>query len=175
MAAQDIICHMCGFKNPGNAQRCSACGAKLETLGPADLTAEELEAKRHQQEGFEWKWAFVAFAVYMVLQGLVLVALDFVIDAYDPQGLPGLLISAAVWFVGGIIVGFISPGKTFIEPAVGALFAVVPTVAWLMHIDQVYQLSILAYVIGGLLGVMITLFGAFLGEKLQMSTRGHAA
>jgi len=174
MAPTEIVCPVCGFKNAANAARCTSCGARVETLGPADLTDEELHAKRHQQEGFEWKWALVAFGIYMTLQGLILVALPFVITTYDPQGLPGLLISGAVWFVGGIVVGFVSPGKTFIEPAVGALLAVVPTVVWLNHIADVHQLSLLAYIIGGLLGVMITLFGAFVGEKLQMGTRGHA-
>jgi len=174
MAAKHLICHMCGFKNGAASKRCSSCGARLEALGSTDLTEEEAFERRHQQDGFEWKWVFIAFGVYFVMQAIILVALDFVIDAYDPQGLPGLIISAAVWFVGGMIVGFISPGKTFLEPAVGALFAVVPTVGWLMLIDEVYNLSMLAYIIGGLLGVMVTLFGAFLGEKVQMLTRGHA-
>ena len=95
-----------------------------------------------------------------------------VIEAYDPQGLPGLLISAGVWFVGGILVGWISPGKTFIEPAVGALIAVVPTLLWLNHIADVYELSLLANITGGMIGVMVTLLGGFIGEKIQMSTRG---
>ena len=33
----------------------------------------------------------------------------------------------------GILVGWISPGKTFLEPAAGALVAVVPTVWWLVY------------------------------------------
>ncbi len=174
MAAQEIVCPVCGFKNPSTAERCASCGARVEALGNADLTEEEEYARRHQQDTFEWKWAFIAFAVYLSLQAVFLVGLYLVIPTYDPQGLPGLMISAAVWFFGGIIVGFISPGKTFIEPAVGALLAVVPTVGWLMYIEDVAQLSLLAYIIGGLLGVMVTLFGAFIGEKLQMVTRGHA-
>ena len=145
----------------------------MEALGAAELSAEEEHAKRHQQEGFEWKWVIVSFAIYFVLQAFFLGALPIVISNYDPQGLSGLMISAAVWFVGGIIVGFVSPGKIFIEPAVGALLAVVPTIAWIMYISDVFQLSVLAYVVSGLLGVMITLFGAFLGEKIQMGIRGH--
>lgn len=174
MAASEIVCPMCGFKNPAEASRCASCGARVEALSSSDMTEEELHAKRHQQEGFEWKWVFVAFGIYMILQAIVLVAMPLVITMYDPQGAPGLLISAAVWFVGGILVGFVSPGKTFLEPAVGAMLAAVPTIGWLMHISEVQPLSLLAAIIGGLLGVMITLFGAFLGEKLQMGTRGHA-
>lgn len=173
-ATTEVVCPMCGFKNPANAARCASCGARVESLSSTDLTEEELHARRHQQEGFEWKWVAVSFAIYMVLQAIVLVALPMVIYQYDPQGAPGLLISAGVWFVGGIVVGWVSPGKTFLEPAVGALAAAVPTIAYLLHISEVQPLSLLAGIIGGLLGVMITLFGAFLGEKIQGGSRGHA-
>ncbi len=174
MASKDIICAMCGFKNQGSPARCASCGAKLDEHVGVELTEEEEHARRHQQESFEWKWVFVAFSIHMVLQAIILVALPIVITAYDPQGTPGMLISAAVWFVGGIITGVISPGKTFVEPAVGAFLAAAPTVAWLMHIDHLYQIPMPLYIVGGLIGVMITLFGAFLGEKIQMGTRGHA-
>lgn len=174
-AASEVVCPMCGFKNPANAARCASCGARVEELGTGDLSDEELHAKRHQQEGFEWKWVGVSFGIYIALQAITLMVLPLVISQYDPQGAPGLLISAGVWFVGGIVVGFVSPGKTFLEPAVGAMIAAVPTVAYLMYISEVHKVSLLAGIIAGLLGVMITLFGAFLGEKMQMGTRGHAA
>lgn len=174
-----IVCHVCGFKNEATAERCVSCGAKLEELSGAYSTEEEAK-KKSQQEGFAIQWAAIAFVVYLVLQAVVLVALPFVIDAYDPQGFSALMVSVAVWFVGGILVGWISPGRTFIEPAVGALFAVVPTVWWLVqttpsapeHLGGGFQLTMPAYVIGGLLGGMISLFGAFLGERLQDMTRG---
>ncbi|MEM9072208.1 MAG: zinc-ribbon domain-containing protein [Myxococcota bacterium] len=172
MADKEITCTICGAKNSPDAVRCTSCGAKIDVLERA-LSAEEEHARRYQQESFEWKWVFVSFGIYAALQAVALVALPMVIDSYDPQGLPGLLISAAVWFVGGAVVGLISPGKTFIEPAVGALLAVVPTLLWLNHIADVYQLSLLANIVGGMIGVMVTLLGGFLGEKLQMSTRGH--
>lgn len=173
-ATTEVVCPMCGFKNPANAARCASCGAKVEALSSSDLTEEELQARRHQQDGFEWKWVFVSFAIYMVMQAIVLAVLPLFIYQYDPQGAPGLLISAGVWFVGGIVVGFVSPGKTFLEPAVGALIAAIPTIAYLLSISEVQPLSLLAGIIGGLLGVMITLFGAFIGEKIQGGSRGHA-
>jgi hypothetical protein len=173
MATDRVICTMCGAPNDPGAERCLSCGARLDALGAREMTQEEELEQRHQQETFEWKWVFVAFGVYMVLQAIVLVGLPQVIPTYDPQGLAGLVISAAVWFAGGILVGVMSPGKTFVEPAVGALLAVPPTILYLSHIADVYQLSELAYIVGGLLGVMMTLFGAFLGEKLQVSLAGE--
>lgn len=172
-AANEIICPVCGSKNAPNAARCVSCGARLEALGGGDYTDEELAARKHQQEGFEWKWAVLAVIVYMFLQGIILGVLPRVISAFDPQGINGLFISVAVWFVGGILVGVISPGKTFLEPAVGALIAVVPTIAYLMWITpEGFEPSFLAYIVLGLLGAMISLLGAFIGEKIQMTMRG---
>ncbi|MEM7448751.1 MAG: zinc ribbon domain-containing protein [Myxococcota bacterium] len=170
MAAPDqIVCAVCGAKNPANAKRCNSCGARIEEIR-SEYEDDELLARQNQQDGFEWKWVFISFSIYMLLQTVILGVLPLVIDAYDPQGLPGLLISAGLWFLGGIIVGMISPGKTFFEPAVGAMIAVLPTIAYLWWIADVYELSMLAYITGGLLGVMVTLPGAFLGEKIQGNT-----
>ena len=177
-----IVCHVCGFKNDPKAERCVSCGAKLEELAGAYSAEEELK-KKSQQEGFNIMWAGIAFVVHLVLQAIVLVALPMAIDAYDPQGFSALMVSMGVWLFGGILVGWISPGKTFLEPAAGALIAVVPTVWWLVqttpaapeHLGGGFQLTMPAYVIGGLLGGMISLFGAFIGEKLQEVTRGRPA
>ena len=169
MASSDgIVCSICGAQNEGNQARCTSCGAKLDPLDGRALTAEEAHARRHQQEGFHWKWVVVAVSIYLVLQAIALVVLPQVIDAYEPEGLAALVISAAIWFVGGAFVGFISPGRTFLEPTVGALLAVVPTLLWIDYISIVDKLSLMAMIVGGMLGVMITLMGGFLGEKLQM-------
>ena len=164
---------MCGHKNAATVQRCVACGAKLEALGGVEYTEEEERQRKHQQEGFEWKWAILSVVVYLILQAGILGVLPIVLPFYDPQGLAGLMISVGVWFLGGIVVGALSPGKTFLEPAVGALIAVVPTIGFLMVITpEGFDPSLIAYIVGGLLGVMISLFGAFIGEKVQMLVRG---
>jgi DNA-directed RNA polymerase subunit RPC12/RpoP len=170
-AEREITCPMCGFKNPESVERCRSCGAKVEEIS-AGYSAEEAHERRHQQDHFELKWALLASGVYLAAQLVILVGLPFVISSFDPQGLPGLLISVAVWFVGGVVVGVVSPGKTFVEPAVGALIAVIPTVSYLaITTPDGFQPTLLAYIVTALLGVMIALFGAFLGEKLQMSQR----
>lgn len=173
MAAEEIICAICGAKNPGNIERCRSCGARIDQ-GASELTDEEAYERRHQQDTFEWKWVLIAAGVFVGLHAVFLALLPIVISAYDPQGLPGIAIAVLLWFVGGIVVGWMSPGKTFVEPAVGALLAAVPTIFWLDYIADVHQQPIYAYIFAALMGVMCTLFGAFLGEKIQMGTRGHA-
>lgn len=175
MATDDTIsCAVCGASNPITSERCAHCGARLEEL-TRDLSEDEELARQYQQDTFEWKWVLIAFVLDMILGALVFAGLPMVLPFYDPQGSVGLLIAGGVWFVGAVIVGWFSPGKTFLEPPVGALLAVLPTLAYLDSIADVYELPKLAYIVGGLLGILATLMGAFVGERLQpSSTRKRA-
>jgi DNA-directed RNA polymerase subunit RPC12/RpoP len=170
MAADEITCPMCGFKNPTNQERCRSCGAKVEIL-TANYTAEEEHARRYQQEDFEWKWALIGAGMFTVLQALILGLVPKIIGSFDPQGLPGLMLSVPVFFVGGIALGIISPGKTFVEPAVGAMIAAIPTLGIVsLRTPEGFDATLLAYIVCAIMGVMTALFGAFVGEKWQMST-----
>ncbi len=170
MAANEIICPMCGFKNAPNTARCVSCGAKLEAVG-ADVTDDEGRPKRGT-ESFDWKWAFISLGIFIALQGVILGALPKVISTFDPQGFSALLLTIGVCMLGGVIVGLVSPGRTVFEPAVGALIAAVPTIGYIMFITPTaFGVSLPAYIMGGLIGVSISLFGAFLGEKIQGGKR----
>ena len=162
---REITCPMCGFKNPEGIERCRSCGAKVEELSTTHSEEEGYE-RRYQQDNFVWKWAIRSALAFLVAQVVILVALPFAISSYDPQGLAGLLISVGIFLAGGFGVGLVSPGKTFIEPAVGAMIAVIPTAAYLaITTPEGFQPTLLAYIVAGSLGVMLALFGAFLGEK----------
>ena len=171
-SAQEIICAVCGAKNKPSDDRCASCGARLERLSSVGLSPEEMYEARYQQHTFSWKWVWVSFGIYMAMQIVLLVILPMILSNYDPQGPRGLWLSAVVWFVGGTIVGAISPGKTFFEPMMGALIAAAPTIFYLMHISDVLTISLLNAMVSAMLGVMVTLFGAFLGEYIQNSKSG---
>jgi len=163
---------MCGFSNPPSQERCHSCGAKVEAL-VASYSAEEEHARRYQQEDFEWKWALIAAGGLTALQALFLGLLPAVIPPYDPQGINGLMLSVPISFAGGVALGLWSPGKTFVEPAVGAVLAAVPTlsmISWLT--PDGFQPTMLAYVICAIMAVMMALFGAFVGERVQMGGPG---
>ena len=165
---------MCGFKNPADQERCRSCGAKVEIL-TAHYTAEEEHARRYQQEDFEWKWALMGAGIFTVLQGLVLGLLPKAISSYDPQGLSGLMLSVPIFFIGGIVMGVLSPGKTFVEPAVGAMIAAIPTMGVVsIRTPDGFEPTLLAYIVCAIMGVMTALFGAFVGEKYQMTAAKSA-
>lgn len=174
--ADTVTCPMCGFENQAGVARCVSCGAKIEAFGAGEYTEEEALARRFEQEHFEWKWAGIACGIYMALQTVILVIMPSIISVFDPQGLAGLGIAVVIWFFGGMIMGFISPGKTFLEPAVGAAIAAIPTIAYQRAITpEGFEPSMLAYIVASMLGIMVSLFGAFLGERIQMGSSGKPA
>ena len=166
MASEKIICAVCGAGNTTSADRCRSCGAKIIQFGK-DLTEEELYARRHQQDTFHWKWVVISCVAFIASAALVLGVLPRVIPTFDPQGFAGVMIVITMWFVGGMIVNYLSTDKTFFEPAVGGLLAAFPTQALLSSIADVYSLSLMSYVVSGLMAVMMALMGAFVGNKLK--------
>ncbi|MDH4283424.1 MAG: hypothetical protein OEV36_12270 [Myxococcales bacterium] len=166
MAADDIECHVCGAGNPKGSERCHSCGARLSELA-AELTEEELYARRNQPDKFELRWVFISFGLFLVMAALALALLPLLVPMYDPQGFAGIAITIVLWFIGAAAINYISPGKNFLEPPVGGLLAAIPTMVFLASIADVYQLSTGAYVLGILMATMMALMGAFVGALLR--------
>jgi hypothetical protein len=169
MAAAKSACASCGFtKNPPGSTRCVSCGSKLEgTVGKMRSREEELE-RRHQQEGMSVQWLFIAFAVQTVLTAALVFGLPMVVTAIDFEGGNGMTVCVPVWFLGGLLVGMISPGRTFIEPVVASFIVAIPTTFFLKGSETVRTLPTFLYVIMAAIGVLFTLIGAYIGERIQL-------
>ncbi len=168
--APSVTCQSCGFKNsppPANG-RCVNCGASLESLGRTARSRDDELKQRYQQEGFSLPWALISVGVQGLMTAAILVGLPMFITALDFEGGNGMLMSIPIWFTGGLLVGLISPGKTFIEPVVAALLIAMPTVYYLVRSETVRTMPVFMYVIMSLIGVLFTLIGAYLGERIQM-------
>jgi hypothetical protein len=166
---KSATCANCGFKNspvPANG-RCVSCGAAMENLKP--IRSAELERqRRYQQEGFSPIWCFIALVVQSVLTAALVVGLPMVVGALDFEGSNGMVVAIPVWFVGGMLLGMISPGKTFIEPVVASFLVAIPTVFYLAKGQTVRTMPLFMYVIMAMIGVLFTLIGAYIGERIQM-------
>jgi hypothetical protein len=170
-----INCPSCGAKNSSSVKRCGSCGAATEELKPIRSAARERE-RRYQQEGFSVMWAVIALCVQGVLTAAIIVALPQAVGALDFEGYYGMTLVVPVWCMGGMLVGLISPGKTFVEPVVAALIIAIPTVFYLYNGffgalgpgQTVRTMPIFMYVIMALIGVMFTLVGSYVGERIQM-------
>ncbi|APR83547.1 Hypothetical protein A7982_08896 [Minicystis rosea] len=144
-----------------------SCGASMEALKPV-RNAESERARRYQQEGFSVTWMLIAILVQSVLTAALVVGLPMVVSALDFEGSNGMIVAIPVWFVGGMLLGMISPGKTFVEPVVASLLVAIPTVFYLAHSQTVRTMPTFMYIILASIGVLFTLIGAYLGERIQM-------
>jgi len=139
----------------------------MEQLKPS-RSAELERQRRYQQEGFSIVWCFIALVVQAVLTAALVVGLPMVVPALDFEGSNGMVVAIPVWFVGGMLLGMISPGKTFIEPVVASFLVAIPTVFYLARGQTVRTMPLFMYVIMAMIGVLFTLIGAYIGERIQM-------
>ncbi len=167
MAAQKpVVCPSCGFRKtaPGSV-RCASCGAKIDDLGRSKRpTAED----RYQQEGVSIRWLLIAFLVQGMLTAALIFGLPMVVPMLDFEGQNGMVVCIPVWFLGGLLVGMISPGRTFIEPAVASLLVAIPSTFLLIESQTVRTMPIFLYLIFAGIGILLTLIGAYAGERIQL-------
>jgi hypothetical protein len=165
-AAKSVVCPSCGFqKTPPGAARCASCGAKFDELGRSKRPRAE---DRYQQEGVSVQWLLIAFLVQGVLTGALIFGLPMVIPLLDFEGQNGMVVCIPVWFLGGLLVGMISPGRTFIEPAVASLLVAIPSTFLLIQSQTVRTMPIFLYLIFAGIGILLTLIGAYAGERIQL-------
>jgi hypothetical protein len=167
--AKAVPCPSCGYtKNPPNATRCASCGSKIEPAGRGGRSREEELERRYQQEGINVQWMFIALAVQAVLTAALVFGLPMVIPAIDFEGGNGMIVCIPVWFLGGLLVGMISPGRTFIEPVIASFVVAIPSTFLLVQNQTVRTMPTFLYVIMGAIGVLFTLIGAYIGERIQL-------
>ncbi len=122
-----------------------------------------------EHQSFSKKWMFASMAIFIVIEiflgglignfvgGYMSISLRFML-----QGLLHLV----SFFIGGFIIGLISPGIRIYEPAAGAFLSVV--VMLLLTVFTPYrfiQFSMSKMLIGGGIAFALALFGARAGEK----------
>jgi hypothetical protein len=78
-----------------------------------------------------------------------------------------MLVAIPVWFVGGLLVGLISPGRTFLEPVLAVLLVAIPTALSLYSGQTVRTMPAFMYVLFSALGMLFALVGAYAGERIQ--------
>ena len=169
MATTMVVCPSCGFdKNPPGSARCVSCGSKIEAAAKGPRSREEELERRYQQEGISLQWMAIALAVQGVLTAALVFGLPKVITAVDFEGGNGMTMCIPVWFVGGLLVGMISPGRTFVEPMIASFLVAIPSTFLLVENQTVRTMPTFLYVILSGIGILFTLIGAYIGERIQL-------
>jgi hypothetical protein len=163
-----LVCPSCGFKNqlPLASGHCVSCGATVDEPAPASVRGP---AGMVRDKTFDLLWFAIAIGVMVVLTGAIVIGLPAVIPALDFEGSAGMIVAIPVWFVGGLLVGLISPGRTFAEPVLAVLLVAVPTAFVLYSGQTVRTMPAFMYALFSALGMLFALIGAYVGEQLQMA------
>jgi hypothetical protein len=130
--------------------------------------SETDEYGRRAADGFSVLWCGVALLVQVVLTAAIVVGLPMVVPALDFEGRYGMMVAMPVWFVGGVLLGMISPGKRVMEPVLATLVVAGPTVWHLLRTQTVRTMPFFMYVVLAFIGIMFTMIGSYLGERIQM-------
>lgn len=124
-----------------------------------------------QNQPFSMRWVLGSMVVFVLAQLVLAVIVGQVlIGSRIPTGLhqvvQGLLILVS-YFVGGFIIGVVSPKIRIIEPALGAFASIflVVFVSFVMPNSYIY-FNWLKMFIGGAIAFGLAMYGAVLGEKL---------
>lgn len=135
--------------------------------------------KHHE---LSYKWVIIGGGVILTLHFLMRLLFiggvtGTLVATYGPD--TGSLIIAGVvafvaYFIGGAIIGAFSPGETVKEPALATAMTIVPNAmhSFLYHFEfgQPVGRLLLGLVITLVIGILMAVAGAWLGEKLQGRT-----
>ena len=125
----------------------------------------------NMNSGFSKRWMWISFGIFiateLVLGGLIGgVVVGKFMSMHLRFMLQGLL-NLISFFIGGFIIGLISPGVRIYEPAVGAFMSVlVMLVLTLFTPFSFIHFSITKVIVGGGIAFFLALTGAKIGEKM---------
>jgi hypothetical protein len=130
-------------------------------------TLEDKDEPTKKDAGFQWKWVLAGLALGLALN----IFFVFLLAPLFNINLNLVHVAFSFSFVlTGFIVGYKSPGVTIKEPALAGGIAVI--VEWLF-VQYGISLRVPAgYIAFGVVeGFLLTLFGAWLGERYQLAKR----
>lgn len=125
---------------------------------------------------------------WMFSSVLIFIAVELALSAFVSPFMSGAGVSHVLrlkihgmlnisgYFIGGVIVGLISPGVRILEPAVAAVIAVGATLSLSFFTPYwFYSFSMGKLLIGGAIAFVFALMGAHLGESWVEKRRAGAA
>lgn len=139
---------------------------------PAPHHLNALQTSVKMVKELSWVWVFSSFGVFVLIE-LFLGGFigQMVIGRFVPHVLTyqiEVLLMLGSFFIGGAIIGLISPKVRIIEPALAAFLSVLLTLS--ISFFSPYQFMSFSWtkvIIGGGIAFLLALFGARFGEKIS--------
>ena len=123
------------------------------------------------RQPFSWKWVGISLAIFIAAELVLgMVVGQILVGKYASFNLKWMLqgaLNLLSYFVGGVVIGVISPKIRIHEPAVGAFCAVGFTLILTIFSPFTFlAFSLPKLVIGGTIAFFLALTGAKIGEKI---------
>ena len=122
------------------------------------------------ESSFSAFWLFASMALFILVE-IVIGGLigEFLVGRYLSISLSftlqGLL-NLSAYFIGGFIIGLISPGLRIGEPALGAFLSVGVMLTMSLFTPFTFmQFSLVRWLVGGVIAAFLAFVGAELGER----------
>jgi hypothetical protein len=172
-----VTCPKCGAANPAGVSSCRGCGT---TLAPSAADDGLGELDHPAREGMYWNWVLLGTGMILALQ--IVAAYTFIpplvwamaVDLkWGMWGIWGVLVavSAAIYFVAGLLVGRFSAGYTVKEPALASILASLINWALEYFVFHNIEAGIGSAVLGMLICAAIGAAGGSAGETWQNKAR----
>ena len=113
-----------------------------------------------------WKWVIISIGIFFVAQ--LLISVIFFVLGILTLGIGFLLffiLKPVAYFVTGIITGYLSPGLTIREPAIGAI--VIAVLSLVFELMRQGESRIIGIIVVGVIAYFVAIAGAKIGERLQ--------
>lgn len=121
---------------------------------------------------FSVAWTFASIVLFLAVELMIgtwvgpLVAGRYVSPMFRIE--VEMLMHLGSFYLGGVLVGLLSPGIRLAEPAVGAFasVAIVFLISFFMP-TWYYRFDLFRMSVGGVIALLLALAGAYLGERLM--------
>ncbi len=129
-----------------------------------------------KKESLSWTWVFISLAMFIGMEIVLGILLGyFVVGRYVSLSLRFFLqgvLNLTGYFVGGFIIGVITPRVRIVEPGIGAFIAVAATICLALFTPYSFiRFSMAKIIVGGSIAFVLALSGAKLGERLTGQLR----
>ncbi|MBS2036293.1 hypothetical protein JST97_14985 [bacterium] len=142
------------------------------SLAPAQATS----VVNKRRAPFSWGWVWASFAGFLVFQVLLSrFATPYLTQGYQTEHFRFLVeggINLASYYLGGFLIGFLSPRVRLMEPATAAFLAMFAALSVGWFSPNVWrQFGMAKFILGGLAAASMAYGGAFSAERLTGSVR----
>lgn len=140
------------------------------------LPGERTSVTNARRAPFSWGWVWASFAGFLVFQVLLAkFATPYVTQGYQTRHFQFLVeggITLAAYYLGGFLIGFISPKVRLMEPAAAAALAMFAALSVGLFTPEIwYRFGLFKFLLGGGLAASLAYAGAFSAERITGSVR----